>query len=110
MIALLLLLSAASALPAAAPPSALATPQQSCVRAAGSEIVVCGTPPPQSRAIPPPQATYRLPRLAPRSYGPAIPGAQSDLGHGVRAKLRGQASNSGRARRNKPIATLSVPF
>jgi hypothetical protein len=107
MIALFLLLSAPSA--AFASPASAA--QQSCVRAAGSEIVLCGTPPPQSvEAPPPPQGAYRLPRLAPKRYGPALPSAQSDLGHGVRATLRGQASNSGRARRNRSVATVAVPF
>src|SRR4051812_45298360 len=43
MIALFLLLSAQAA-PGASPPAT----QQSCVRAAGSEIVVCGTPSPQN--------------------------------------------------------------
>jgi len=104
MIALFLLL-AAQAAPDAAPP-----PRQSCVRAVGSEIVLCGAPPAQGVGPPTPQGTFRLPRLAPQTYGPALPNAQSNLGHGVRATLRGQASNSARGRRNKPVATLSVPF
>jgi hypothetical protein len=104
MIASFLLLAAAMANTAPAP-------QQSCVRAPGSEITICGTPPPQSAETPPPpQGAYRLPRLAPKRYGPALPSAQSDLGHGVRATLRGQASNSGRARRNRSVATVAVPF
>jgi hypothetical protein len=103
MIALFLLLSAS------APPAAAPAAEPSCVRAAGSEIVLCGTPP-QSAQAPPPQGAYRLPRLAPRGYGPAVPSAQSDLGGGVRATLRGQATNSRKARRNRPVATLSVPF
>ena len=98
MIALFLLLAAQAA------PNAASAAQQNCVRAAGSEIVICGTPPEQQQ-----QVTYRVPRLPRQTYGP-LPGAQADLGHGVRASLRGQASNSARARRNKPIATLSVPF
>ena len=96
MIALFLLL-AAQAAPSAA------------VSSVGSEITVCGTPPQaqqQAQQAPP---TYRLPRLGAKTYGP-LPGAQADLGHGVRATLRGQATNAGRARRNKPVATVSVPF
>jgi hypothetical protein len=104
MVALFLLL-AAGTVPDAAPRS-----QQSCVRAVGSEIVLCGAPPAQNGGTPPPQGTYRLPRLAPKTYGPVVPSAQSNLGHGVRATLRGQASNSGRGRRNRSTATLSVPF
>ena len=101
MIALFLLLSTPSA-PDASPQAA----PQSCVRAAGSEIVVCGAQPqPQ-----PQQGAYRMPKLRPKAYGPAVPSAQTDLGHGVRAKLRGQRSNSGAARRNRSTATLSVPF
>jgi hypothetical protein len=99
MIALFLLLAAQAA--PNAPPAA----QQNCVRAVGSEIVVCGTPPAQQQ-----QGAYRIPRLRPQSYGPALPSAQTDLGHGVRASLRGQANNSSRARRNRSAATLSVPF
>ena len=98
------LLLAAQAAPNAAPAGA----QQSCVRAPGSEIAMCGTPL-QTQQTQQTQQTYRLPRLAPKTYGP-LPKAQSDLGHGVRATLRGQASNSKRARRNKPVATVSVPF
>ena len=101
MIGLFLLLSAASA-PAASPPPA----RQNCVRAVGSEIVVCGVPPQQA----PQQGAYRIPRLPPKTYGPPLPSAQTDLGHGVRAKLRGQTSNSARGRRNRSTATLSVPF
>jgi hypothetical protein len=100
MIALFLLLAAT------APPA-----QQSCVRAVGSEIVVCGTPQQQPQQQPPQQqGVYRIPRLRPPSYGPAVPSAQTDLGHGVRASLRGQATNSSRGRRNRSAATLSVPF
>jgi hypothetical protein len=105
MIALFLLLAAQ-----AAPSAAVQSPRQNCVRAVGSEITVCGTPPQQAQQqaqqAPP---TYRLPRLGAKTYGP-LPGAQADLGHGVRATLRGQATNAGRARRNKPVATVSVPF
>jgi hypothetical protein len=106
MIALFLLLAAATT-PDTAPPAA----QPFCVRAVGSEIAVCGTPPQtqQSQQNPQTPQTYRLPRLAPKTYGP-LPSAQSELGHGVRATLRGQASNSGKGRRNRPVATVSVPF
>ena len=93
MIGLILLLSAAT-VPVAAPPAV----QHSCVRAAGSEIVICGTPPQQGM--------YRIPRLPPRTYGPPLPSAQDAIGHGV--TLRGQANNSGR--RHRSAATLSVPF
>ena len=103
MIGLFLLLAAATA-PDAAPPAA----QPFCVRAVGSEIAVCGTPP-QTQQTQQTQQTYRLPRLAPKTYGP-LPSARTDLGHGVRATLRGQGSNSSKARRNKPVATVSVPF
>ena len=99
MIALFLLLSAASA---SAPVDAPQPPQQSCVRAAGSEIVICGRPPPQQ------QGTYRIPKLPPKTYGPPLPSAQAATGHGVR--LRGQANNSVRGSRNRSTATLSVPF
>ena len=109
MIALFLLLSTPAA-PDASPQAV----QQSCVRAAGSEIVVCGAPPEaQSQPQPQPQpqqGTYRIPKLRPKTYGPPLPGAQADLGKGVRAKLRGQRSNSGAARRNRSVATVSVPF
>ena len=111
MIAPLLLL-AAQAAPFAAQPAR----EHNCVRAAGSEIMVCGTPPSQTDVAPPsqdvatslPQGSYRLMNLRPRSYGP--PAAQADLGHGVRATLRGQSVNAGRRRANKSVATLSVPF
>jgi hypothetical protein len=99
MIELLLLLSAASA---SAPADSAQPPQRSCVRAAGSEIVICGTPPQQG--------VYRIPRLPPKAYGPPLPSAQANLGQGVRASLRGQTINSGRGRRNRTAATLSVPF
>lgn len=99
----LFLLFAAGTVPDSSPP------RQSCIRAVGSEIVLCGTPPGQSGGTPL-QGTYRLPRLAPQTYGPVLPSAQSNLGHGVRATLRGQTSNSGRGRRNQSTATLSVPF
>ena len=101
MIASILLL-AAQAATTTAPPTA----RQDCVRAPGSEIKVCGTPPQQEQQ----QGAYRLPKLPPKAYGPAVPSAQADLGKGVRAKLRGQGSNSNRARRNRPVATVSVPF
>jgi hypothetical protein len=105
MIALFLLLSAGSA-PAVAPQPT----QQSCVRAPGSEITVCG-PEPQAQPQPQPQqGAYRIPKLWPKAYGPALPSAQVNLGQGVRAQLRGQSSNSGRGRRNRSTATLSVPF
>jgi hypothetical protein len=46
-------------------------------------------------------------QLPPHAYGPALPNA-TDLGHGV--TVRGHASNAGRARQNRPTATLRVPF
>jgi hypothetical protein len=95
MIGLFLLLSATSA-PVATPPPV----QRSCVRAAGSEIVICGTP------SQPQQGPYRIPRLPPKTYGPPLPRAQDAIGHGL--TLRGQANNSGR--RHRSAATLSVPF
>jgi hypothetical protein len=97
MIALFLLLAAQ-----AAPDT---PPRQSCVRAPGSEITVCGPEPQQQQ-----QGAYRIPKLRPKAYGPALPGAEANLGQGVRAKLRGQTSNTGRGRRNRSTATLSVPF
>ena len=106
MIASFLLLAAAVQADASAP-------RQDCVRAPGSEIKVCGTPPMQAAETAgpsAPQGAYRVPRLARKANDPALPGAQTDLGKGVRASLRGQASNSGRGRRNKPVATVSVPF
>jgi hypothetical protein len=98
MIALFLLLAGT------APTS---VPQESCVRAIGSEFKICGTPPAQQQQQQ--QVTYRLPNVRPNTYG-RVPGAQVDLGDGVRASLSGQASNSRRGRRNKSAATLSVPF
>jgi hypothetical protein len=95
MIGLFLLLSAASA-PADAPP----TVARSCRRSAGSEVVTC-------RPLRPQQGPYRLPKLPPKTYGPPLPGAQANLGHGV--KLGGQTSNAG-VRRKRSAATLSVPF
>jgi hypothetical protein len=106
MIALFLMLAAQ-----VAPNAALPAKQRDCVRAVGSEIMVCGTPPEQQQQQQAQQGIYRLPRVGRPAYGP-LPGASTDLGGGVRASLRGQATNSGRAaaRRNKPVATLSVPF
>jgi hypothetical protein len=99
MIALFLLLSAQAAEPAPAaardptpPPAA----RRVCVQAPGSDTITCRPAPQQT-------GNYRLPR-----YGPAAPGAQSDRGDGVR--LRGQASNRGRAGRNRTAATLGIPF
>jgi hypothetical protein len=89
MIGLFLLLAAQVAGPAeGAPP---AKPKRICSRAPGSETIVC-RPAQQQNA-------YRLPK-----YGPAAPKANS--GDGV--KLRAQASN--RARRNRPMATVGIPF
>jgi hypothetical protein len=106
MIAPFLLLAAAT-MPDAAPPAA----EPFCIRAVGSDIAVCGRPPQTQQAQQTQQApqTYRLPRLAPKTYGP-LPSAQSDLGHGVRATLRGQGGNSNKGRRNRGVATVSVPF
>ena len=73
-------------------------PQRSCRRLAGSDTVTCTTQPQQG--------AYRIPRLRPSTYGPALPSAQADLGKGVRARLRGQANG----RRSRSAATLSVPF
>jgi hypothetical protein len=104
MIAPFLLLAAtvANASPAAQP---------SCIRAPGSEITLCGIPPAQTtQAAPAQPGLYRLPRFGPKRYRPAVPSAQTDLGNGVRAKLRGQTTNSGRGRRNGSVATVSVPF
>ena len=107
-----LLLLAAQAAPLAAPPAR----EHNCVRAAGSEIMVCGTPPAQSDEAPPPlphagptlsQGTYRLQRLPPQAYGPAVPSAQSVIGHGVR--VGAQTSNQG-ARRRRSMATVGIPF
>ena len=90
MIALLLLLSAQVAGPAeAAPPPA--KPKHICTRAPGSETIVC-RPAQQQNA-------YRLPK-----YGPAAPQASSR----DNVKVRAQASN--RARRNRPMATVGIPF
>ena len=58
MIASILLL-AAQAATTTAPPTA----RQDCVRAPGSEIKVCGTPPQQEQQ----QGAYRLPKLPPKA-------------------------------------------
>jgi hypothetical protein len=92
MIALFLLLSAPTA-PATSPP-----PQRLCRQLSG-EPVPC--------ASQPQQGLYRLPKLSRRTYGP-LPGAQSNLGPGV--KIRGQATNRGPARRNRSMATVGIPF
>jgi hypothetical protein len=93
MIGMFLLLSAQAAVatPADTPPPAPPPPRRVCTRAPGSETVVC-RPAQQQNA-------YRLPK-----YGPAAP--QANSGDGV--KLRAKASN--RARRNRPMATVGIPF
>ena len=97
MIGLLLLLAAQSPNAVASAPDAPppAPARRVCHREPGSDTLVCA--PAQQ------PGNYRLPR-----YGPAAPGAQSDRGDGVR--LRGQASNRGRAGRNRTAATLGIPF
>lgn len=96
MIALFLLLSAqaAAAAPApdAAPPPA-PPPTKVCRQAPGSDTVEC-------KAVPQQQLGYRLPK-----YGPA---PQAKRGTGV--KVGGQASNRGRAGRNRSMATVGIPF
>src|SRR5206468_10453374 len=87
---------------APAPAAAPQPPQRTCHRLAGSDTVVCG---PQAQ-----QGPYRIPRLAPKAYGPPLPRAQANLGQGVRATIGGRASNSRGGRRNRSAATLSVPF
>jgi hypothetical protein len=108
----ILFAAAATAIPAAAAPApetsaaapapdanpAPKPPQRSCRRLAGSDTVTCTTQPQQG--------AYRIPRLRPSTYGPALPSAQADLGQGVRARLRGQSNG----RRTRSAATLSVPF
>ena len=99
MIALLLLLAAQpapDATPTSTPPPAPA--RRVCQRAPGSDTIVC-KPAPQ-------QNPYRLRKVAPQAYGPAAAGAQSGSGSGV--KVRAQASNRGR--RNRPMATVGIPF
>lgn len=98
MIGLFLLLSAqaAAAAPADAPPPASPPPRKVCRKAPGSDMVVC-------RPAQQEQGSYRLPK-----YGPAAPTAQSGSGNGV--KVRAQASNRGTARRNRPTATVGIPF
>ena len=96
MIALFLMLSAQAAAPPsdASPPQTPPTTARVCRKEAGSDTIVCGPAPQQ-------QLGYRLPR-----YGPAAPNAQS--GNGV--KIRAQATNRGPARRNRPMATVGIPF
>ena len=98
MIGLFLLLSAqaAAAAPADAPPPASPPPRKVCRKAPGSDMVVC-------RPAQQEQGSYRPPK-----YGPAAPTAQSGSGNGV--KVRAQASNRGTARRNRPTATVGIPF
>lgn len=99
MIGLFLLLStqaAAAAAPADASPPASPPARKVCRKAPGSDMVVCR--PAQQQ-----QGSYRLPK-----YGPAAPTAQSASGNGV--KVRAQASNRGTARRNRPTATVGIPF
>jgi hypothetical protein len=96
MIGLFLLLSAQAA--AATPADAASPPPRKvCRKAPGSDMVVCR--PAQQQQ----EGSYRLPR-----YGPAAPTAQSGSGNGV--KVRAQASNRGTARRNRPTATVGIPF
>jgi hypothetical protein len=99
MIGLFLLLSAQAAVaaPADAPPPAPPPTRKVCRKAPGSDMVVCR--PAQQQQ----EGSYRLPR-----YGPAAPTAQSASGNGV--KVRAQASNRGTARRNRPTATVGIPF
>jgi hypothetical protein len=98
MIGLFLLLSAQAAVaaPADAPPPASPPTRKVCRKAPGSDMVVC-------RPAQQEQGSYRLPK-----YGPAAPTAQSGSGNGV--KVRAQASNRGTARRNRPTATVGIPF
>ena len=98
MIGLFLLLSAqaAAAAPAEMPLPASPPPRKVCRKAPGSDMVVC-------RPAQQEQGSYRLPK-----YGPAAPTAQSASGNGV--KVRAQASNRGTARRNRPTATVGIPF
>lgn len=98
MIGLFLLLSAqaAAATPAEMPLPASPPPRKVCRKAPGSDMVVC-------RPAQQEQGSYRLPK-----YGPAAPTAQSGSGNGV--KVRAQASNRGTARRNRPTATVGIPF
>ena len=99
MIGLFLLLSAqaAAATPAEMPLPASPPPRKVCGKAPGSDMVVCR--PAQQQQ----QGSYRLPK-----YGPAAPNAQSAADNGV--KVRAQASNRGTARRNRPTATVGIPF
>ena len=98
MIGLFLLLSAqaAAATPAEMPLPASPPPRKVCRKAPGSDMVLC-------RPAQQEQGSYRLPK-----YGPAAPTAQSASGNGV--KVRAQASNRGTARRNRPTATVGIPF
>jgi hypothetical protein len=95
MIALFLLLSAQAAAPASDASPARTPPPAArvCLKSAGSDTIVC-------RPAPQQQLGYRLPK-----YGPA-PNAQS--GNGV--KVRAQATNRGPAKRNRPMATVGIPF
>jgi hypothetical protein len=74
------------------PPPVSAPTRRVCRKAPGSDTLVC-------RPAQQEQGSYRLPK-----YGPAAP--QANSGDGV--KLRAQASN--RARRNRPMATVGIPF
>ena len=97
MIALFLLLSAASA-------SAPVDPRNRRSNPASARRAVKSSSAERRRS----KASYRIPRLPPKTYGPPLPSAQAVTGHGVR--LRGQANNSVRGSRNRSTATLSVPF
>jgi hypothetical protein len=98
MIGLILVLSAQAAVatPSDTSPPASPPARKVCRKAPGSYTIVCR---PSSQQ----QSSYRLPK-----YGPAAPSAQPSSGNGV--KVRAQASNRGTARRNRPTATVGIPF
>jgi hypothetical protein len=103
MIGLFLLLSAQAPATAPADTSPPAPPPptaQVCRRAPGSDNIVC-----TRRAV---QGSYRLQKLPPQAYGPALPSAQSVVGHGV--KVGAQTTNRGPGRRNRSMATVGIPF
>ena len=103
MIGLLLLLSAqaVATTPADAQPPTPPPARKVCRRPPGSVEIVC-------KSVPGQAAPLELAKPAPQTYGPALPGAQSTAGHGI--TLRGQASNRGRAGRNRSMATVGIPF
>ncbi len=96
MIALFLLLSAQAAEPApdTSPPPPPPQAKRVCHQAPGSDIVTC-----ELRIQQP--GGYRLPK-----YGPAAP--QANRGNSVR--IGAKATNRGSARRNRPMATVGIPF